>query len=41
MKDSQTHQNFQIEEPYSTFQVPQQQEEPTDLENSIEFTIQF
>jgi len=31
MKDSQSHQNFQIQVPYSIFQVPQQQE-PTDLE---------
>jgi len=32
MKDSQAYQSFQIQDPYSIFQVPQQQEEPTDLE---------
>ena len=32
MKDSQARQNSQIQDPYSIFQVPQQQEEPTDLE---------
>jgi len=32
MKDSQAYQSFQIQDPYSIFQVPQQQEESTDLE---------
>ena len=40
MKDSESHQNFQIQEPYSIFQVPQQQKKPTDLENSMECMIQ-
>ena len=41
MLDSQSHQDFQIQYPYSIFQVPQQQEESTDLEKSIESMIQF
>jgi len=32
--------NFQIEDLYSNFQVPPQQEEPIDFEESIEFMIQ-
>jgi len=36
LEDSKSHQNFQITDPYSMFQ-----EEHTDLEKSIEFTIQF
>ena len=39
MKDSQSHQNFQIQEPYSISQVPQLSEEPTDLEKSMKFMI--
>ena len=40
MMDSQFSQNFQIQNPYSIFQVPQQEEELTDLEKSIESIIQ-
>ena len=40
MKDSQAHQNFQIQDPYFIFQVPQQHKEPTDLEKSVESMIQ-
>ena len=36
MKDSQSHQTSQIIDLYSIFRVPQYQEEPTDLEKSIE-----
>ena len=38
--DSQFSQNFQIQDPYSIFQVPQQEEELTDLEKSLESMIQ-
>ena len=40
MMNSQFPQDFQIQDLYSIFQVPQQ-EEHTDLEKSIEFMIQF
>ena len=40
MLDSQSHQDFQIQDPYSIFQVPQQEEEPTDLGKSMESMIQ-
>jgi len=40
MMDSQSHQNFQIQDPYSMFQVAQQEEEPTDLGKSMEPMIQ-
>ena len=33
--------NFQIQDANSIFQVPPQQEKPTDLEKSIESMIQF
>ena len=39
LTDSHSHQNFQIKDPYSIFQVLQQQEEPTDLEKSMKFMI--
>ena len=32
--------NFQIQDPYSNFQVQPQQEEHVDLEKSMEFMIQ-
>ena len=38
--DSLLPQNFQIQDPDSFFQVPQQQKEPIDLEKSIEALIQ-
>ena len=38
MLDSQFHQDFQIQDAYSIFQVPQQ--EPTNLKKSMEFMIQ-
>ena len=38
--DLQSHQNFQIQDPYSIFQVPQQEEEPTDLGKSMKLIIQ-
>jgi len=40
LEDSKSHQNFQIQDPYSIFQVPQQ-EEHTDLEKSTKSMIQF
>ena len=40
LEDLRSHQNFQIQDPYFIFQVPQQ-EEHTDLEKSMEFMIQF
>ena len=40
LEDSKSHQSFQIQDPYSIFYVPQQ-EEHTDLEKSTEFMIQF
>ena len=39
--DSQFSQNFQIQDPYSIFQVPQQEEESMDLDRSMENLIQF
>jgi len=39
MLDLQSHQDFQIQDPYSIFQVPQH-EEPTDLKMSMENLIQ-
>jgi len=39
--DSKFSQNFQIQDPYSIFQVPQQQEEPIDSERSMKNLIQF
>ena len=39
LEDSRSHQNFQIQDPYSIFQVPQQ--EHTDLKRSMEYIIQF
>ena len=33
-------QNFQIQNPYSIFQFPPQQEEPSDFEKSMEYMIQ-
>ena len=38
--DSQFPQDFQIYDPYSIFQVPQQEEEPMDLDRSMENLIQ-
>ena len=35
LEDSKFHQNFQIKDPYSIFQVPQQEEEPNDLGKSM------
>ena len=40
LKDSKSHQSFQIQDPYSIFYVPQQ-EKHTDLEKSTESMIQF
>ena len=40
MMDSQFSQDFQIKDPYSIFQVPQQEEELNDLEKSMKFMIQ-
>jgi len=40
LEDSKSDQSFQIQDPHSIFQVPQQ-EEHTDLEKSTEFMIQF
>ena len=40
MMDLQSHQNFQIQDPYSMFQVPQQKEEPTNLGKSMKPMIQ-
>ena len=40
LEDSKSHQNFQIQDPYSIFHVPQQ-EEHTNLEKSMESVIQF
>ena len=40
LEDSKSHQSFQIQDPYSIFQVPQQ-EEHTDFEKSMESMIQF
>ena len=40
LEDSKSHKKFQIEDPYSIFQVLQK-EEYTDLEKSIESMIQF
>ena len=40
MLDSQSHQDFQIQDPYSIFQVPQQEEEPINLEMSMKNLIQ-
>ena len=34
--DSQSHKNFQIQDLFSMFQVPQQKEEPTDLGKSMD-----
>jgi len=39
--DSQLTQNFQIQDPYSIFQVRPQQEGPIDLEKSLEALIQI
>jgi len=41
MIGSQLSQNFQIQDPYSIFQVPQQQEEPMDLDRRMKNLIQF
>jgi len=41
MKDSQPPQNFQIQDPYSMFLVPQQEEKPIDFEKRIENMIQY
>ena len=40
LEGSKSHQNFQIQDPYSIFQVPQK-EEHTDFEKSTESMIQF
>ena len=40
MMDSQFPQDIKIQDPYSMFQVPQQEEEPTNLEKSMEPMIQ-
>jgi len=39
--DLQFPKNFQIQDPYSIFQVSQQQEESLDLEKSLEVLIQI
>jgi len=39
-KDSQAHQDFQIQDPYTNFQVPPQEEEPRDLDRSMQNLIQ-
>ena len=39
MMDSQFSQNFQNQDPYSIFQVPQQEEELTNLDKSMESMI--
>ena len=39
LEDWKSHQKFQIQDPYSIFQVPQQEEEPTDLGKSMKFMI--
>ena len=39
--DSSILQNFQIQDPYSMFQVPQQEKEPTELGMSMKNQIQF
>ena len=41
MIDSQFQQDSQIQDPYSMFQVPQQEEEHIDLEESMKSMIQF
>ena len=40
MMDSQFPQDFQIQDPYFIFQVPQQEEEPMDLDRSMKNLIQ-
>ena len=40
LKDSKSRQNFQIKDSYSIFQVPPQEEEPTDLDRSMKNMIQ-
>ena len=39
MMDSQFLQNFQIQIPYSTFQIHSQQEQPIDIEKNMEALI--
>ena len=39
--DSQFPQDSQIQDPYSMFQVPQQEEEPMNSDKSMENLIQF
>ena len=41
MIDSQFPQNFQIQDPYSIFHVPQQKEEPMNLDRSMEKLMLF
>jgi len=41
MMNSQFPQDFQIQDPYSIFQVPQKEEEPMDLNRSMKNLIQF
>ena len=40
LEDSNSYKNFQIQDPYSIFQVPLQQEEPIGLEKSMKNLIQ-
>ena len=40
LKNLQAHQDFQIQDPYSIFQVPTQQEEPIDLGKIMKFMTQ-
>ena len=40
IEDTRAHRNFQIQNPYSTFQVLPQQEEPTKLDESMKNLIQ-
>ena len=40
MMDSQSHKNFQIQDPHSIFQVSQQEEDHSDLGKSMEPMIQ-
>jgi len=40
MMDSQSHKYFQIQDLHSMFHIPQYEEEPTDLGNSMEPMIQ-
>ena len=40
IEDARAHRNFQIQDPYYIFQVPPQQEEPTNLDESRKTPIQ-